>query len=1044
MWLTRVSINNPYFAAVLMFLITVMGLFAWKKLPLEELPDVSFPIAVVSTAYIGASPQSVETEVTRPLEESINTISGIKNLRSYSLEGISTIVVEFELSVDERVALQDVRDRVSAAQADFKDEVSTPSVSTRNPDDEPILSFAFTAPELSPRELTNWVNNTVKKRLQMLEGVGEVLVYGGVTREVRVDLQAEALKSLGLSTQTIAQKIKTANQDYPAGQLTINEKDYALRVVGKLATIKELGDVIVATRNTRPITLKEVATLSDSQSDAKTVALLNGKTAVGVEIRAIRGGNIVKTVENLKTNLNKMQADFPKSVTYEITLDRGEKVERSVQNVQNTLIEGAVLTVLIVFLFLGSWRSTVITGLTLPISIIGTFFALEYMGFTLNVMTLMALSLSVGLLIDDAIVVRENIVRHKAMGKTHYQAALDGTNEIGLAVTATTLTIVAVFLPVGMMPGIIGQFFHQFGLAVVVAVLISLAVSFSLDPMLSSIWHDPHQHGDKHKGPFGPILDWFETSLDRLANHYVFLIKWALLHRLWVIGITTLVTVASFSLPVLGLVGGEFIPAADTGKIQVRLETSDGASLAYTEAQAQRVAASLHDLPHLISTQISVGSGSRGSKNKATLLLNVGKADTRAMHINPLMAEVRKRVMTVPSVSIKGISIADQGGPSAGKPISVSLRGNDLAALTSASNLLLDKISQIEGVRDMESSLTATTPSFDIKINREAAMNLGVDLSILGSSIETLLSGQNVGLWEASDGESYDIRVQIPKSERTLNTLNQLTIPGKSDDNGVAAMIPLSNIASITPSSSPRQINRTNLLRDISLTGNIEGRNKAAVFKDIQALLQATTLPEGIIKVQEGDNQNMKESGDYALQALMLGVLLIYFILTAQFRSFTLPITIMMALPLSFVGVFAGLAIGGSTLNMFSVIGIIMLMGLATKNGILLVDYINQCRSEGLSRYDAIIEGGRVRLRPILMTSLAMIIGMLPMAFATGDGSETQRPMAQAIIGGLITSTLLTLVVVPVIYTYMDSFRMLLHRLIGSGKYTPTADTQSQ
>jgi HAE1 family hydrophobic/amphiphilic exporter-1 len=323
-------------------------------------------------------------------------------------------------------------------------------------------------------------------------------------------------------------------------------------------------------------------------------------------------------------------------------------------------------------------------------------------------------------------------------------------------------------------------------------------------------------------------------------------------------------------------------------------------------------------------------------------------------------------------------------------------------------------------------------------------MNLGVDLSILGSSIETLLSGQNVGLWEASDGESYDIRVQIPKSERTLNTLNQLTIPGKSDDNGVAAMIPLSNIASITPSSSPRQINRTNLLRDISLTGNIEGRNKAAVFKDIQALLEATTLPEGIIKVQEGDNQNMKESGDYALQALMLGVLLIYFILTAQFRSFTLPITIMMALPLSFVGVFAGLAIGGSTLNMFSVIGIIMLMGLATKNGILLVDYINQCRSEGLSRYDAIIEGGRVRLRPILMTSLAMIIGMLPMAFATGDGSETQRPMAQAIIGGLITSTLLTLVVVPVIYTYMDSFRMLLHRLIGSGKYTPTADTQSQ
>ena len=1029
MWLTRVSVQNPYFAAVLMLLLTVLGLFAWRNLPVEEFPDIRFPVAVVSTSYQGASPEVVESDVTRPIEEAVNTINGVKHIRSYSFEGSSVVVVEFELSTDAAQGLQEVRDKVGAVQGSLRREVDTPTISQMNPNDDPLMSYTLSSAQSSQRELSTWADNVLKKRLQTVAGVGEVKLVGSSKREVRVNLDPYRLEALGLSVSEVSDAIAAANRDYPAGQVSTQSNELAVRVAGKLKTIDDFRNLVIASRDGRDIRLSDLATVEDSEAERNSVTLIDGKPGVGLDIRAARGANVVKVAEGVKRIIDEYRSQAPAGTELRLTYDKSEDVKGSLHEVQKTLIEGAVLTVLIVFLFLGSWRSTVITGLTLPISMIGTLFAIQAMGFTLNMMTLMALSLSVGLLIDDAIVVRENIVRHANLGKTHFQAALDGTNEIGLAVLATTLTIVAVFLPVGFMGGIIGKFFHQFGLAVTVAVLISLLVSFTLDPMLSSIWHDPHHHGDKHRGPVGRLLDWFEASLDRLAERYVGAIRWALGHRKTVVASALAMTVGSFML--VPVIGGEFMPAADKGEFRLTFKTAAGSSLDYTEAKAREVEARIRAvMPEVKTNDSKIGGGSFGAgRNEARLSINVGDKQQRERTLFTLMPLARQAALQVAGIEVDSVEETGQHGPP-GKPVNLGVRGSDLQQLQQATDQLMAALRQVKGVSDVASSLSDADPALNVQLQRDAAANLGVDLARVGNTLSVLLGGSTATTWEAPDGENYSVRLQIPRDERAAELLDVLTVPGKRADGGEAQMVPLSQVAAISPATSPRQIERTDLMREISITANISGRSSGEVFADVDKLLKQLKLPPGVVLSQQGERQDMQESLGYAVQALAMGVIFIYMILAAQFRSFTLPVTIMVALPLAFVGVFVALLAFGSTLNMFSVIGIIMLMGLASKNGILLVDFINQSRREGMSRLDAIVEAGRVRLRPIMMTSLAMIFGMLPLALASGAGSETQRPMAHAIIGGMITSTVLTLIVVPVVYTYMDGLRSRIRRLL--------------
>ncbi|MXR35645.1 efflux RND transporter permease subunit [Craterilacuibacter sinensis] len=1038
MWLTRVSVNNPYFAAVLMIALTVLGLFAWQRLAVEEFPDIRFPVAAVTTSYPGASPEVVESEVSRPLEEAINTIAGIKHIRSYSMQGMSTLVVEFELSTDPNLATQEVRDRVSGVQGSFRREIHTPAVSQFNPNDEPLLSISFNSKDVSARALTGWVDNTLKKRLQTVSGVGEVKVVGGVRREIRIDVDPLQLEALGLSLPEVADAIRAANRDYPGGQLTRGSSELSLRLAGKLKGADDFASLIVARRDGGDVRLADVAEVRDGEAEKTSVALIDGAPGVGVDVRAARGANIVEVADGVKKVLAALKGGMPAGTQVTISSDKSLDVKNSLADVQKTLFEGAALTVLIVFLFLGSWRSTVITGLTLPISLIGTMFAIWALGFTLNLMTLMALSLSIGLLIDDAIVVRENIVRHAAMGKSHFQAALDGTNEIGLAVLATTLTVVAVFLPVGFMEGVIGKFFHQFGLTVTVAVLISMLVSFTLDPMLSSIWHDPHHHGDQHKGPLGRMLDWFESSLDRLAGAYVRLIRLALAWRKSVLLLALSALVGSFML--VPLIGGEFLPRADKGEFVVVLKTAPGATLAYTEGKAREVETRLRHIPEVKSIAVKIAGGRFGAgKTEARLTVDVGNKAGRTRSLESLMDAARLAAAGVAGIEVDAVSASGQHG-GGGKPLNVGVRGGNIAELEATAAQLVKKIAAIPGVSDVQSSLAEADPGLRISLERDAAAGLGVDLARVGETLSTLLAGSTVTTWEAPDGENYDVTLQVPQPERQRELLDVLSVAGSNDADGARQMVPLSALTRIEPESSPRQIERVDMLREVGVSANISGRSPAAVFADLDKVLADGSLPPGITLSQQGEKQDMQESLSYAVQALALGVIFIYMILAAQFRSFTLPVTIMVSLPLAFVGVFVALWLWGSTLNMFSVIGIVMLMGLAAKNGILLVDFIGQSRREGMSRLDAIVEAGRVRLRPIMMTSLAMIFGMLPLALSSGEGSETQRPMAQAIIGGMVTSTLLTLIVVPVVYTYLDGLRTRLHRLL-AGKSKPQADT---
>ncbi|TDR81392.1 efflux RND transporter permease subunit [Paludibacterium purpuratum] len=1030
MWLTRISVNNPYFATVLMLALVVLGAFAWWRLPVEEYPDIRFPVAVVITQYNGASPAVVESEVSRPLEEAVNTISGVKHIRSYSMLGISYVVAEFELGVDPAAALQDVRDRIGGVQGQFRREISTPTVSQFNPNDQPLMSLTLNSNQVNQRALTTWIQKSLKKRLQTVAGVGDVRVIGGMAREIHIQLDPWRLEAQGLSVPDVSDAIQTANRDFPAGTVSTAHNELAVRITGKLKTPEDFARLVIGYRDSSPITLADVATVADAEGEQDSVALIDGKPGVGIDIRATRGANVVNVADGVHQVLDDMKSAMPAGTSVYFTEDKSISIKRSLANVQSTLIEGAVLTVLIVFLFLGSWRSTVITGLTLPVSLIGTMFAVQASGFTLNLMTLMALSLSIGLLIDDAIVVRENIVRHLNLGKNHHQAALDGTNEIGLAVLATTLTIVAVFLPVGFMNGVIGKFFHQFGLTVTVAVLISMLVSFSLDPMLSSIWPDPHRYGDRHKGPLGRLLDGFESLLDRTMRHYERVLDWSLRHRKTVLAAALLLTIGSFAL--IPSIGGEFMPRQDKGRFLVSFKTEAGSSLAYTTDKARILEALLHrQIPEVKSIGVSTGNGDFGSvSSEGSLRVDIGPRDQRKRSLPEIIEQARQLAQQIGGIEVQSVSELDQEG-GGGQPVNIAVRGNDLAALSQAAKQFIAGLSKVPGVTDARSSLADTDPALDIEVRRDAAATLGIDLNRVGQTLSTLLGGSVVTTWEAPDGENYDVRLQVPKSLRRSELLDVLTVAGNRDAAGPAAMVPLSTVTQLKNGQSPRQIDRVDLQREITVTANIVGRDPAAVFADIDKMIAKTALPEGVSLDQQGDRQNMEESLKAALSALSMGLIFIYMILAAQFRSFTLPITIMMALPLAFVGVFVALWLCGSTLNMFSVIGIVMLMGLAAKNGILLVDFINQSRREGLSRHEAILAAGRVRLRPIVMTSLAMIFGMLPLALSMGDGAETQRPMAQAIIGGLITSTLLTLLVVPVVYTLMDGLRGFIRRRLG-------------
>ncbi len=1010
MWMTKVSINNPVFATMVMAALMVLGLFSYQRLAVDQMPDIAIPVAVVSIPYPGASAEAVEQDVVRPIEQLANTINGVKTIRSGSQIGFGFVVVEFELNVDPRVAVQDVRDKVAEARRRFNRDVGEPTVSrASNDDDQPLIYLSMRSDSRSLREISDLADQLVVKRLQGAPGVGNIELSGDVGRELAVNLRPEKLAAFGIGVNEVIAAIRAENQNISAGALVSDTSERLVQVQGKIRNVDDFSRIIIARRGpagSTAVTLGQVADVADAKREETSLSTTNGRRAISIQIRKTRGANTIDMADGIKKQVETLKKQLPSDIVLEISFDRSKFIKDGVDNVKTTILEGALLTILIVFFFLHSWRSTVITGLTLPISILATFIVLYAMGFTINFMTLLAMSLSIGVLIDDAIVVRENIVRHLGMGKTHMQAAFDATNEIGIAVMATTFTIVAVFLPVAFMGGIIGKFFLQFGITVVVAVLVSLFVSFTLDPMLSSIWHDPKSKWMDWK-PLKYLLDKQQAGMDWLHLKYDGWLRWSLARRKTTLAIAAATFFGSFL--IVPFIGSEFVPQEDNNWTSVQIQTPIGSSLTYTNTKAEQVESALKDFPEIKRVSKTV------NKNNAWFELQLVNKETRKRTQKQLDDAIRTRLNRIAGLEINiGFN----------RPIQVFVMGPDINELNRISQGVMAKMRDVKGLVDIESTYKPTNPSLDVVVNRELASDLGVSMNEIGITTRALIAGEPVGQWEGPDGENHQVIVRLPKDQRTgIGDLDKLYVRGGGvNTDGSPRMVPLRQVADFKPSVSERRIDRRGLQRQIRIFSGVANNvNVGEMSAEVKKITDAVQLPPGYRFQYGGSSQEMAESLGYAVAALGLGIIFIYFILASQFGSFLQPLAIMASLPLSLIGVFLSLLIFGSTLNIFSVIGFIMLMGLVTKNAILLVDFTNHGIREGMSRDDAILNAGQVRLRPILMTTTAMIFGMLPLALAFGAGSEQQSPMAHAVIGGIITSTIMTLVVVPVLYTYMDS-----------------------
>ena len=1027
MWLTRISVKYPVFTIMMMFCLMVLGLASWQRMGVEEFPDVDFPFVVVYTNYPGASPETVESEITKKMEDQINTISGLKQVTSQSSEGLSTIVAEFNLDISSSVAAQDVRDKIAPVTSQFRDEVQDPIVERYDPTTSPIMSIVFESNNMSLRDLSSYLDQRIIPQLKTVAGVGTVNLLGDAQRQIRIQVNPQKLQSLGIGIDQVINTLKAENVDIPGGTLKQPNSELVVEIKSKIIHPFAFGDLIIANKNGAPIYLKQVATVEDSQAEMETSAFLNGKSAVAVDILRSSDSNVIDVVDNMYKTLDEVNTQLPQGTTAKVVVDTSKGIRGSIKDVARTIIEGAVLAILIVLLFLGSFRSTVITGLTLPIALLGTLAFIWAFGFTINMMTLLALSLSIGLLIDDAIVVRENIVRHADMGKDHVSAALDGTKEIGLAVLATTLTIVAVFLPVAFMGGIIGRFFYQFGVTVSIAVLISMFVSFTLDPMLSAHWAEKH-NPNKKPNRVERFFSWISGKIDRLNIHYEKLLKLALKFRL----LTLLIAVASLfgALGLSKFVGTEFVPVPDKGEIRIKFETPVNASLEYSQAKLQQVDAIIRQHPEVKVTYGSINSATDRGKNHVSIRVSVTPRSERTQTLSDLNNEFRDRLKSVAGITVTSVASADEVVSGGKKPVMISIKGPDLDELQKISDRFMAEISKVDGIVDLESSFKEPKPTLNVQINRVLASDLGLSVNQIANVVRPLIAGDDVTSWQDENGETYDVNLRLTEDQRRLpsDVQNMYLSSQKTDADNNPILIPLASVAKFEETLGASQINRRDLSREILIEANTSGRPTGDIGADITKIQQDFKLPVGYSFDTQGSNKDMAESAGYALTAITLSIVFIYIVLGSQFNSFIHPAAIMASLPLSLIGVFLALFLFNSTMNLFSIIGIIMLMGLVTKNAILLIDFIKKAMDKGTSRYDAIIEAGKTRLRPILMTTSAMVMGMVPLALGLGEGGEQSAPMAHAVIGGVITSTLLTLVVVPVIFTYLDDFKNFMMR----------------
>ncbi len=1028
MKISETCIRRPVFASMMILALVVFGVVSYRTIGVDLFPDVDIPVVTVTVPYPGADPETVETDVTDKVEEAVNTISGIKVLRSESIEGLSQVFIEFELEVDIDVASQDVRDKVAAIRGDLPLDVDPPIVEKFDIDSAPILAVVLSGP-VSIRELSDFADNRLKPRIENVDGVGNVRLVGKREREIRVWLRADRLRALGLTAEDVTDALAAENLEPPGGRIETRQREVIVKTKGKIERVEQFGEIVVTRRAGAPIRVRDVAWIEDGMEDMRSLARLDGTRAVSLLVRRQSGTNMLRVARAVKGRLDDVRSTLPEGYELTVAQDLSIFVEDSINEAEGELLRGGILAVLVILFFLRSVRGSFVAAVTIPTTIIATYSFMLGMGFTVNMLTMLALTISVGMIIDDSIVVLENSYRHMEEGLPRMQAAIQGISEIGFAVVATSLAIGAVFVPVAFMEGMVGQFFYEFGLTVAFAVAVSTFIALTLSPMLCSrVLKVPARHGR--------AFNLIERLFEAIERVYGWTIRKALRHRFAVVAAA--LAVFASSLAITPFIGQEFMPDQDESQFNIQVETPIGTSIHATSEALGDIEERVRQLPGVRDTFTTIGAGMEERVNVATVLTRlVPRAERRHTQAEIMqmardaMADLRHLRISVEVIQAVG------GGGFRVAPLQYSIQGPDLDALAEYSGRFMAEMAKVPGIVDINSTYDAGKPEANVVIDREKAADLGVHVRDIGHAVHALIGGRRATVFEQG-GETFDVRVRYAEPDRDRPG-KVLQVPVRTAS---GALVDLDSLVHVEDGTGPVQISRENRSRQVFVLANLESfKPLGAAMRDLSEIEARLGLPPGVHTRFVGEVEMMEESFASINFALLMAVVLIYMVLAAQFESLIHPLTVMLSLPLSVVGALGLLAVTGRTLSIFSMIGMIMLMGLVTKNAILLIDYTNLLRSRGLSRNDAVLRAGPVRLRPILMTAFSTIAGMLPVAIGLGAGAETRAPMGTAIVGGMLTSTVLTLVVVPVVYTLMDDLGAFVHRMLFGASPEQPADT---
>ncbi|MCI0696213.1 efflux RND transporter permease subunit [candidate division KSB1 bacterium] len=1046
MKLTQVSIQRPAFITMVFTALAALGIFAYMQMGVDLLPKMDWPMVSVVTIYPGAGPKEVETAVSKPIEEALSSLNGLKHVRSFSNEGVSVILAEFSFTTDVEAATNEVQRKVDGVRADLPKEIYTPTVAKSDINDFPIVRIAMSGKDTDARALYQFADEHVSQRLEQIPGVSSVEIVGGQKREIRIEVDNDRLRAYNLSVVQVSQALQRENLDFPTGKINSPTNQYIVRVAGKFTTPEAMNNIVLAAHGDSKVYLRDVARVLDTYNEDVTYTRLNAEPAIGLMLQRQSGANSVKVAALVRDELAKIEKEQNGRIHFEIAQDITQFTLHSVNEVKRDLGLAVLMVALVLFIFLHSFRNSFIVLLSIPTSLITTFIMMQAFGFTINLVSLMALALVIGILVDDSIVVLENIHRHLERGEDQKSAALKGRAEIGFAAMAITLVDVVVFLPIALIGGIVGKIFKEFGLTIVVSTLLSLFVSFTLTPMLASKWSRAGSTTLKWRWLHW-LIEKFEAFQENLTERYRKWLAWGLDRRKTVVLVSFGLLILSFALVPLGFIGTEFMTEPDRGEFAVNLEMPIGTALDITDGATQRVENILASMPEVTRYLATVGKSqnewsSAKRPNVAQISVTLQDKRERKRSTAAVMNDISKQATAIPGLIVR-MSPISMFGAAQESPLQIEVKGPDLETLAPIADKVAAITAQTPGTRDAKSSWEEGQPEIQIAVDRDRAAQLGLTLGEIGVALRTAIEGDIATKYKDGNTE-FDTRVVLAKANRS----NPADVEKVTLVNYRGERIFLGQAAEVYYGKGPTMIGRKDRERLITVSSNLNGSVALGqITAEIQKRAAGIELPPGVTISYAGDVQNMQDMFRDMTIAITFAALFVYMIMVALFESYTHPFTIMFSIPVALVGGLGALALTGQTLNMFSMIGILLSLGLVTKNAILLVDRANDQRAKGLSAREAILEAGPTRLRPILMTTLTMVLGMMPLALALGAGSEIRQSMAIVVIGALLSSTLLTLVLVPIIYTYMEGLRARLSRkklAATNGKYKGVPEMVSE